>query len=153
MQQGNPRVIPPVVMGIAAMLMWATAELTGTMRPAGAVASSVALALLGTGILLLIVATLQFVRARTTINPLRPARASALVTGGVFRLSRNPIYVGDALMLAALIVWLGSWPAMVWLVVFVAYIDRWQIAPEEQALAALFGEDYRAYCARVRRWI
>lgn len=149
----NPRVIPPVAMGIAALAMWGTALATGTVRPAGDAVMAVVFALLVAGLLLMAVAALQFARAKTTINPLRPARASALVTGGLFRISRNPIYVGDVLLLAALALWLGSWPGAVWVAAFVFYIDRWQIGPEEAALAGLFGDEYRAYCSRVRRWV
>ena len=92
-------------------------------------------------------------RARTTVNPLRPERAAHLVTSGVFARSRNPIYLGDALILAALALGLGNWLNFLLLPAFVGLIGRFQIAPEERALQRLFGDQYRAYCARVRRWL
>lgn len=113
----------------------------------------VAIALLVAGVVLMAAAAASFVTARTTINPLKPSRASRLVTGGVFRLSRNPIYLGDLLALAAIAVWFGQAANIAWLAAFVWYIDRFQIRPEERALRSLFGTEYVAYCARVRRWL
>ena len=105
------------------------------------------------GVFVMAMAAKSFVTAKTTINPLKPSRASRLVTGGVFRFSRNPIYLGDLLILAAVAVWLGHPANLALLPVFVGYIDRFQIRPEERALSALFGVEYAAYCARVRRWL
>jgi protein-S-isoprenylcysteine O-methyltransferase Ste14 len=68
-------------------------------------------------------------------------------------LSRNPIYLADALLLAALTVWLGQPANAALLVAFVWYIDCFQIRAEEQALRTLFGADYAAWCDRVRRWL
>lgn len=112
-----------------------------------------ALTLLVIALLLMAAAIMAFIRSRTTINPMRPSNASRLITSGVFRLTRNPIYLGDALALAAWAVWLGNFWVF-WLVaLFVAYIDRAQIAPEEAALRQTFGQAYTDYCARVRRWL
>lgn len=92
-------------------------------------------------------------RARTTINPLVPSRATQLVTGGVFRFSRNPIYLSLLWLLLAYAIRLDS--AAVWLgpVLFVLYVSRFQILPEERALQAKFGEAYAAYRKRTRRWL
>lgn len=95
----------------------------------------------------------RFVRVRTTVNPLAPERSARLVVDGPNRYSRNPMYVGQALLLFGWALWLAhplallSWP------VFPAYIARFQILPEERALAARFGDAYAAYRARVRRWL
>ena len=113
----------------------------------------VAIALLIAGVVLMAAAAAALVVAKTTINPLRPSRASRLVTGRVFRFSRNPIYLGDLLLLAAIAVWLGQFSNIVLLALFVVYIDRFQIRPEERALLMLFGAEYAAYCTKVRRWL
>ena len=113
----------------------------------------VAVALLIAGVVLMAAAAAALVVAKTTINPLRPSRASRLVTGSVFRFSRNPIYLGDLLLLAAIAVWLGQFSNIVLLALFVVYIDRFQIRPEERALLMLFGAEYAAYCTKVRRWL
>jgi protein-S-isoprenylcysteine O-methyltransferase Ste14 len=96
---------------------------------------------------------LAFRAARTTINPMAPQRTRALVTGGVYRITRNPMYVGMALLLSAWAVALGSTWALAGPLGFMLFITRFQIRPEEQALHALFGETYAAYCRRVRRWL
>lgn len=94
-----------------------------------------------------------FRASRTTINPLKPERASALVTGGVYRLTRNPMYVGMGLLLLALAVYLSALLPFAGPVLFVLYITRFQIQPEERVLSGIFGEAYSTYAARVRRWL
>lgn len=113
----------------------------------------VGLALAQASAVLALTAMVTMRRARTTINPLDPGRASQLVTGGVFRLSRNPIYVSLLFLLLAYAIRLDS-PA-VWIapVFFVLYVTRFQIQPEERALQAKFGEAYAAYRQRTRRWL
>lgn len=94
-----------------------------------------------------------FVRAGTTINPVQIDRASALVTSGVYRITRNPMYVALALLLCAWAAWLGQPLAVIGPIGFVLFIDRFQIVPEERILAARFGAAYDAYRQRVRRWL
>jgi protein-S-isoprenylcysteine O-methyltransferase Ste14 len=105
------------------------------------------------GIAISVAAFVRFRQVRTTVNPMEPKKASCLVTDGVFRISRNPMYLGLALLLIGCAVWLGT--ASAWIVppVFVMVISDAQIVPEEQALEELFGEEYRAYRQRVARWI
>lgn len=94
-----------------------------------------------------------FRKAHTTINPLRPDRAAAVVTMGVYRVTRNPMYLGLVLILLGLALYLASPWAVLGPPVFVAYITRYQIQPEERVLAARFGTPYTDYCAQVRRWL
>lgn len=96
---------------------------------------------------------LAFGRAGTTVNPLRPAASRALVTTGLHRLSRNPMYLGHALLLSAWACWLQHPAALVGVPLYMTYVTRYQIVPEERALADLFGEGYAAYRMRVRRWL
>ena len=149
----NPRIPPPIVAAVFGVLMWAVNRKLEFGRVEFAFQTPVAIVLLVAGLLLMLVAVASFVVAKTTVNPLRPSRASSLVTTGIFRLSRNPIYLGDLLVLAALAVWLGNAVNVVLLVPFVWTINRFQIIPEERALTDLFGERYVAYCSRVRRWL
>ena len=95
----------------------------------------------------------HFWRARTTINPLSPDKASHLVTHGVFRFSRNPIYLSLLLLLVAYAIRLDAWEVWIAPVAFVAYVTRFQIVPEERVLAMKFGEAYLSYKHRTRRWI
>ncbi len=94
-----------------------------------------------------------FRRARTTINPLSPHKASALVSGGIYRVTRNPMYVGLALLLSAWAVVLASPWGLLGPVGFGLWVDRFQIQPEEAVLRAKFGAEFEAYAARVRRWL
>ena len=100
-----------------------------------------------------LVAFASFYIARTTINPLDPSRASALVTGGIFRITRNPMYLSLLLLLVAYAIRLGSWVEWLGPVLFAAYVTRFQIIPEERILAAKFGAAFLAYKSRTRRWI
>jgi protein-S-isoprenylcysteine O-methyltransferase Ste14 len=75
------------------------------------------------------------------------------VAGGLYRLTRNPIYVADLTMLVAWAVYLWNPVALALSSAFVLYIDRFQIRPEDRALTELFGDEYRQYTARTRRWL
>jgi protein-S-isoprenylcysteine O-methyltransferase Ste14 len=105
------------------------------------------------GLAIEIVAALAFRKAATTVLPWTPERSSALVTSGLYRFSRNPMYLGQAMLLTAWVLYLGTWPALAAVPAYVLYLNRFQIGPEERILAAKFGAAYDAYRARVRRWI
>jgi protein-S-isoprenylcysteine O-methyltransferase Ste14 len=147
------RIPPPIVAVTFALGMWAVASLLpgASLRFPGQGFATAALIAAGLGVIA--VSIVQFRRARTTVNPLKPEAASALVSGGVFRLTRNPMYLGMALVLAAWAAWLGNAAGALLVAGFVAYINRFQIAPEERALRAHFGDAFGAYARRVRRWI
>jgi protein-S-isoprenylcysteine O-methyltransferase Ste14 len=98
-------------------------------------------------------ANVAFRRHRTTVNPIDPGKASSLVTDGPFRLTRNPMYVGMAGVLAGHAVGRGGWLTPLPVAAFVAVIDRSQIPAEEAAMTRLFGEAYDAYRSRVPRWV
>lgn len=149
----KPRVPPPVVTLATGLLMWLADRLLPSFAIRFPAQDAVAAAIAVVGLALMGTAALSFARAKTTVNPLRPSRASALVTGGVFAVSRNPMYLAMLLLLLAYATWLGSLAALAVSPLLAVYLNAFQIAPEEQALTALFGDDYRAYCARVRRWI
>lgn len=146
--------IPPVVTGLLlGGLMWVTARVApdfGFTLPARRIAALI-LALAGVGIALLGVIT--FRRARTTVNPLHPEAASALVVLGVYRLTRNPMYLGLLLLLLGWAVFLANALAFVFPSVYVPLMNRLQILPEEKALAQKFGAGFETYASRVRRWL
>ena len=112
---------------------------------------ALAIALVGASIDLF--SAISFRRARTTVNPMKPENTSVLVTSGAYRFSRNPMYVGLLFVLVAWAVFLSSAWALVGPPLFVLYINRFQIAPEERVLAATFGAAYLAYKSSVRRWL
>ena len=142
---------PPPVLALAAAGLQRAATTdaaapTGLRRATAALVAAPALALMGT-------AMRQFRSQGTTVDPLRPERASVLVVSGPFALTRNPMYVGLAGLLAAHAVLRGSPRAVVPLAGFVTVIDRTQIPAEESAMATLFGDGYAEYRRRVPRWV
>ena len=147
------KIPPPVIGALVAAGMWAVAEVGPQFGLALQVRYVVAGVLVVVGLGFDLLGLIAFRASRTTINPLRPERSTALVTGGVYRVTRNPMYVGMALLLLAWAVYLSSLLAFAGPVVFVLYITRFQIQPEERALQAIFGEDFGRYAARIRRWL
>ncbi len=105
------------------------------------------------GVMVAVLAVLHFRLARTSVNPFDPSKATELITGGVYQISRNPMYLGLAMGLAAWALFLGSPLALLTVPAFAFCMNRMQIEAEEQALEDRFGEAYRAYKKRVRRWI
>ena len=112
-----------------------------------------ALVLVGVGACFDVAGLLAFRKAKTTVNPLAPNRSTAVVSTGVYRITRNPMYLGMALILLGLALYLASPWALLGPLVFAAFITRFQIQPEERALTARFGAAYTAYCTQVRRWL
>jgi protein-S-isoprenylcysteine O-methyltransferase Ste14 len=148
-----PQTPPLVTVAVTALVMkltaWALPALTFAVRGQGLLALSLG----GLGVAVAALGVISFRRARTTVNPLRPERASALVATGVYHWSRNPMYLGMLMVLIAWALHLGNLSAPMWLPVFVAFMNRSQIVPEERALATKFGEEFESYRAKVRRWL
>jgi protein-S-isoprenylcysteine O-methyltransferase Ste14 len=147
------RIPPPFIMLLAAILMW---MLHRWMPLAQLIVnpwnrSGWLFAVAGMGIA--VAAFERFKQASTTVNPREPHTASNLVTGGVYRISRNPMYLGLLMILMGWALDLGT--ASPWIVppVFVFIVTVLQIIPEEQALEKLFGEQYVEYRRRVARWL
>lgn len=144
--------MPPPVLALAAgAAMWAARDLGPRIEFPGRVPLAAALA--GAGLLIDLVSVAAFVRARTTVNPLAPDKANALVVGGLYRFSRNPMYLGMLMILLGWAAYLAQPLTLAVAAAFVVLIEVLQIRPEEKALEEKFGEDYRAYKKRVRRWL
>ncbi len=106
-----------------------------------------------TGLTIDVIAIISFIKIKTTINPRSPKNTNQLVTAGLYRYSRNPMYLGLLLLLFGAALWLGN-PANVFvLLLFLLFITLFQIKPEEEILCEKFGSDYRHYCEKVRRWL
>lgn len=103
--------------------------------------------------LLLFPAILQFYRSKTTVNPLKPENTKVLVIKGVYNYSRNPMYLGMAIILLAWCLYLQNPINLMLFIFFIFYMNHFQIKIEEQALEKIFGEDFVKYKERVRRWI
>jgi len=147
------RVPPPLVMLCCAGVSWALAGWLPTWRLQNAGLLWCAIPVAVCGLALNLLPKLQFARAATTVNPLAPHRATQLVSSGLYRYSRNPMYLGQALLLLAWTLLLQHPLALVGLVGFVAWVTRLQIVPEERVLSARFPAAFARLSARTRRWL
>ena len=146
------RVPPPAVMLAMALLMWLISRAAPPFHfdlPAHNWLTGI---LVSTGFVTGISGVVTFLKAKTTVNPLKP-HASSLVTWGVYAISRNPMYLGGLIMLLGWAFFLSNALGFLFLPLWVLYINRFQIAPEERVLTSLFGETYAAYQLRTRRWL
>ena len=147
------KVPPPVVALILALAMWAVSRFTFTFEVDVALRAVLALTIALVGGAFSAAGITAFRRAKTTVNPMKPDTATALVTGGIYRVTRNPMYVGLLLVLVGWTAFLCAPWALVGPVIFVTYMNRFQIAPEERALLSVFGDAYTRYQAGVRPWL
>ena len=95
----------------------------------------------------------NFKKKDTTVNPMKPNETSKLVTDGFFKITRNPMYLGMLLFLLGLSIYNGLIVGLIFLPLFVGYITYFQIIPEENAMLEIFGEEFKVYMKKVRRWI
>lgn len=147
------RIPPPIIALVMMLLMTLLAQTLPAVTALAPMRRPLAIGVALIGLCFDAAGLLAFRRARTTINPLRPANTSALVTTGVYRITRNPMYVGLLLMLLAWAIWLGSPVSLAGPVLFIVCINRLQIQPEERILLDKYGSEYRNYLSRVRRWL
>jgi protein-S-isoprenylcysteine O-methyltransferase Ste14 len=145
------RIPPPAIGLLAGAAMWGIARITPLVEVPYLQQLALMAAVIGVGFV--VAGILSFIRNKTTVNPLTPQKATSLVTSGVYRITRNPMYVGMLFILVSWGLFLSSAWALIGPLVFLLYMNRFQIEPEERALAALFGSDYSDYKKRVRRWL
>lgn len=147
------RIPPPVYALTAAFLMWLlNAYLPLVHLPYGSL-NKLGLVLIVLALLADIWSLLLFFRAHTTPNPMKPQNSSQLVTTGLYRYTRNPMYVGMLVMLLGWAIYIGSLSPFFILPLFVWVINTQQILPEEKFLTEKFGASYRAYIQSVPRWL
>jgi protein-S-isoprenylcysteine O-methyltransferase Ste14 len=147
------KIPPPVVALAVGAAMWLVSQYAAFDGSALAWRLGAALAIAAIGAAFDVAGIVAFRRAKTTVNPMKPENSAALVSSGVYRITRNPMYVGMAFILLAWAVYLASPWALLGPLAFAAYITRFQIKPEERVLAARFGAEFESYQARVRRWL
>ena len=153
MPQLELKIPPPLVAIITASAMYGVAKLLPVLMLSPSVRAGTALALAVVGASFDVAGLMAFRRAKTTVNPMAPHQSTSVVSTGIYRFTRNPMYLGLVFLLLAWAVYLSSAWALLGVPVFMAYITRFQIQPEESVLAARFGRGYVDYCARVRRWL
>lgn len=146
--------VPPVVLVlIIALMMWGTAELIASFSFSFFVSSFVALLIAFSGVVFALLGVYQFRKQGTTVDPRIPEQSASLVTSGVYQFSRNPMYVGMLLMLVGWGIYLGNIASFFMLPIFILYMNRFQIMPEETFMAEKFGLAYQQYKKSVRRWL
>lgn len=154
MQSLELKIKPPIVAVIAVVIMfgldyWLPSDKLGL----GQYRLGIVLGLVIIGFMLAIIGVKKFIQAETTIHPDLKHATNKLVTNGIYRISRNPMYLGICLNLLAVSVWLNNWLAIGVCIGFVWYITQFQIKPEERFLQQRFGKQYEDYCYKVRRWL
>lgn len=149
MSQLELKIPPVIVVLLVALGMYATAKVINWPLVTYPQTASV---VAGLGLLVAVLGVWQFRKAKTTVDPRKPEQSSAIVTSGIYRWTRNPMYLGFLLVLIALALRLANLAVVPWLIVYVLYMNRFQIGPEERMLRAKFGKAYDAYLKRVRRW-
>ncbi len=147
------KIPPPALAILIAGAMWGISLITPLFEVPKffriAAAATVALVGIGSSV----AAIISFRRAGTTVNPMKPETTSLVICEGIYRVSRNPMTVGLLLVLIAWAILLSSGWAWLGPVVFVLYMNQFQIAPEEKILSAKFGAPFFAYKSAVRRWL
>lgn len=147
----NNKIPPPIVTLICGLTIYFSRTLFPNTQ--GYLSSSIAIILFLLAILILLAAVLSFKKQGTTVNPLEPEKASSLIISGLFKYTRNPMYLAMVFILLSLTSKYNAIGGVVGTTLFVFYISKFQIIPEEQALQRKFGEEFERYKEKTRRWI
>lgn len=144
---------PPIIVLLVGLMMWLSSMAFPGLTSAWRYTITVAVVTGLLGIAISLAGMVPFVRARTTMDPKHPGQASTLITSGIYHYSRNPMYLGVLLVLVAWAVYLGNLLSVLWILVFIVYITRFQIIPEERLLQEKFGAAFTQYKSKARRWV
>jgi protein-S-isoprenylcysteine O-methyltransferase Ste14 len=147
------KVPPVIVVAITAFLMWViekylSVEFVEFNTPKWFMISTAI-----TGILVIVLGVVQFYIKKTTVNPHKPEDSTSLVSSGIYRISRNPMYLGMLILLVFYGQYLGVGLVFLVFPIFIWYMNAFQIKPEEEMMIQLFGDEYKDYQKKVRRWI
>lgn len=147
------KIPPPFIMLFFGFMMWLTRHYDKITTSKSPDLTYLAFILVVVGVFLDIRSFLNFRKLKTTVNPLSPNKASNLVITGFYRYTRNPMYLGMFLLLLAWALLLQNYLSFLYLPIFVFTINQLQIKPEEIVLEKIFGDEYRKFKTKVRRWI
>ena len=150
----HTKIPPPIVTLIAILLAYLSRDYIFILYLHQFLQSALSLLFLTAGFIIIFIANKEFKKYETTVNPLKPEMSTTLVTEGIFKYTRNPMYLGLTLILLAACFYFNSFLGIIiYFPLFVCYITIFQILPEEDALKKLYNEEYMKYCSNVRRWI
>jgi len=147
------KIPPPIVALLCAALAWAAARHAPELAYPLPGRMPVMAVLVLAGFALDLSGLVAFRKAKTTLNPLSPDRSTSIVQTFPYTFTRNPMYLGMALVLLGYCTYLTNPVSLVGVVAFCAYITRFQIIPEERSLFSKFGQPYARYKSNVRRWV
>ena len=147
------KIPPPLVALLVGVTMWASAHLLPAVRLTSQSHFVIAGVCAAFGVMVALLGIWAFRRAKTTVNPATPEKASSVVTGGVYGYTRNPMYLGLTAVLAGWAFWLSVPWIFLGPVALMLYLTRFQIIPEERVMSSKFGVNYDEYRKRVRRWL
>tara|TARA_B100000287_G_scaffold397077_1_gene413290 strand:- start:726 stop:1172 length:447 start_codon:yes stop_codon:yes gene_type:complete len=145
------KIPPPVVTLVSALLIFFSKELFPSY--AFDYQSMLSIGVFISGLMILVSAVSLFKKKETTVNPMSPEKASSLVVDGVFKYTRNPMYLGMSVVLLSISIQFNLIGGLLIVCLFVAYITIFQIIPEEEAMEENFGEEYLSFKKSTRRWI
>ena len=144
---------PPILALMSAILMLIISKYFNKANFSLNQHNQFALFFLIVALIIILISIAKFIKIKTTISPLKPNKTSILVDSGIYKYTRNPMYLGLFLILFSLFLYLKNFLSFLVLPLFVIYITKNQILPEEKVLENLFGDQYKKYKNKVRRWI
>jgi protein-S-isoprenylcysteine O-methyltransferase Ste14 len=153
MRELETRIPPPIVMVLLGGIAWMAAKFLPALSFQLPAHTLFAGALAAVGLVLNVLPKLALKHAGTTVNPLKPASTTSLVTSGIYRHTRNPMYLGHSVILLGWAAHLHNLVAFLAVPAFMLYISRFQIQPEERELSARFPDAYAAFSRQVPRWL
>ena len=148
------RIPPPIVALIGILLIFLSKDYILILYLHPHLQNTLSLIFLIIGFVIIFSATKEFKKSDTTVNPMKPETSTSLVTSGIFKYTRNPMYLGlTSILLASCFYFSSLLGIIVYVPLFILYITVFQIIPEEETMKGLFNDEYFEYCSKVRRWI
>ena len=148
------RIQPPIVALIGILLIFLSKDYILILYLHPHLQNTLSILFLIIGFVIIFSATKEFKKSETTVNPMKPETSTSLVTSGIFKYTRNPMYVGlTSILLASCFYFSSLLGIIVYVPLFILYITVFQIIPEEETMKGLFNDEYLDYCSKVRRWI
>ena len=148
------RIPPPIVALIGILLIFLSKDYILILYLHPHLQNTLSLIFLIIGFVIIFSATKEFKKSDTTVNPMKPETSTSLVTSGIFKYTRNPMYLGlTSILLASCFYFSSLLGIIVYVPLFILYITVFQIIPEEETMKGLFNDEYFDYCSKVRRWI
>jgi protein-S-isoprenylcysteine O-methyltransferase Ste14 len=148
------RIPPPIVALIGILLIFLSKDYILILYLHPYLQNTLSILFLVIGFVIILSATKEFKKSKTTVNPMKPETSTSLVTSGIFKYTRNPMYLGlSSILLASCFYFSSLLGIIVYVPFFILYITVFQIIPEEEVMKSLFNDEYLDYCSKVRRWI